>query len=91
MPGSQWSNLTYTYLLAATDGMVAGSGGSRRGSYDTELQSDDSSSTNASSGMGGLVTPKGRSPKVNTTPPKRKDLMSKFPVDVLCSFCFSLI
>ena len=52
--------------------MAAGSGGSRRGSYDTE-QSDDSS-TNSS---GGQSTPKGRTFKMNATPAKQRELMSK--------------
>ena len=63
---------------AATEGMLAGSGGSRRGSYDTEPQSDDSSSHST----GGQTTPKGRSPKINVTTPKRKDLMSEWCSDM---------
>ncbi len=87
-----YSIYSILYLYSATESLMYGGGGSRRGSYDTEY-SDDSNDSRQ-------TTPKSRPFKVQSTPPKKKDLQSKKqitsnikfegrtqkPLEDLCSF-----
>lgn len=59
----------YFVFLPATESLMSGGGSSRRGSYDTEYSDDNGDSRQN--------TPKSRSFKISSTPPKKKDLARK--------------